>query len=666
MEEDSLFDKNIARFATQQPKIAYLLPYHNAEDLQPCYTVLKEPNLCKEPYTFHDPEGAAKEADAWFRKLPLEGKEVLFVVGTGLGYAYDAAKKWLRGDTKRHLFFLEDDLSVLYYLFSLPVGERILHDPQVTLRYSKDLLLDKELSDWLCWDCFSQSILVSALPFYQKHRVEFVSEVEQKLLFDHHRLDEAIEEYLDHGISYYRNFYSNVLLLHESYLADRLFGKFAGVPAIICGAGPSLEKDLPLLATLKDRAIIFAGGSAINALNASGLQPHFGVGVDPNLAQYARYMAQDIFEVPFFYRQRLNHQAFKLIHGPRLYLSGSGGYDTAGYFEECLGIESDDLDEGHNVVNLCTSIAHAMGCNPIIFVGMDLGYTGMKPYASGVDQHAAVQDDTIIRTDVHGKPFHTLWKWVIEADWLGEFAKNHSDTTFINATDAGLGFKNVVNRPLSQIELPSRQSIENAIHRVISEAALPSDAFERIRKAWNELSASLSRSIGLMETIIGELKVLWEQEKEDFEVKTGALSVAEVQLNEEEAFGYVLSVFNEVFVRLLNRDLRLLKASEQDEQTQYRKKLELEMQRYLFLLQTAKANQQIMADALSQHEYFPSEPGLPSRTEEDGLVEYRYPDGTIRTTLPYHEGHLHGEVRLYHPNGELKRVIRYHQGRRQE
>ena len=85
-------------------------------------------------------------------------------------------------------------------------------------------------------------------------------------------------EYLIQGRPYYSNFYKNLFELPKAKPASSLFSKFDKVPAIICGAGPSLEKNLPLLGTLKDRAIIFAGGTAMNALNAQGMLSTFWCG----------------------------------------------------------------------------------------------------------------------------------------------------------------------------------------------------------------------------------------------------------------------------------------------------------------------------------------------------------------------------------------------------
>ncbi len=83
----------------------------------------------------------------------------------------------------------------------------MLDDPQVTLRYSKDLVHDKELFDWLYWDFLLKPVAVVALPSYRRYRPELIVELEHKIPFDHHRVNEALEEYFDHGISYFRNFY---------------------------------------------------------------------------------------------------------------------------------------------------------------------------------------------------------------------------------------------------------------------------------------------------------------------------------------------------------------------------------------------------------------------------------------------------------------------------
>jgi hypothetical protein len=604
------FEHCIDQFALSQPKIAYVLPYHDASDVKRAKTRLGEENLRKRVdaswYSLHAPSGALQEAQALLATCDTSHAEVLYLIGAGLGYFYLAAKRWLHRNPKRHLVILEDDLSVLYHLFHTNIGTALLEDPQVSLRYSPDLLQDKALSDWLCWELLFQPIHVAALPAYRRKKSALVDALTQKITFDHHRFNDAIGEYMDHGTSYYRNFYPNVLQLSQSYLGDKLFGRFKGVPAIICGAGPSLANDLDQISHLTDRALIFAGGSAVNALNAHGLQPHFGVGVDPNSTQYQRYVLQNSFEVPFFYRQRIYHPAFRLLHGPRLYLSGSGGYDTAALFESALDIDPTDLDEGHNVVNLCTSIAHALGCDPIVYVGLDLAFTGMQLYAPGVVSGAPIDlsgstgtdGAAVQRTGVKGEPIYTLWKWITESEWIGTFAQEHPETRFFNATLDGLGIPGVDNRDLdtlSQQHMRKHYDLDGTIWTYLQQSQLPDDADTRVKEAWDQLEGSLARCIDLFETMLQELRAVWQ---EGTDVRTGVMAVTELQLEEEVAYTYVLAIFNEVFVRTLSREMRLLRSSSISVQEKRFKQIELETRRYAFLKETARVNLEQMHQAL--------------------------------------------------------------------
>ncbi len=88
----------------------------------------------------------------------------------------------------------------------------------------------------------------------------------------------------------------------------------------------------------------------MNALNTVGVLPHFGVGIDPNPAQYSRIIMNQAFETPFFYRNRMYYKALDLVHGERLFSTGSGGHDIGHWFEEKLGIAGRDLSEGYNVL----------------------------------------------------------------------------------------------------------------------------------------------------------------------------------------------------------------------------------------------------------------------------------------------------------------------------
>jgi hypothetical protein len=407
---------------------------------------------------------------------------------------------------------------------------------------------------------------VSALKLYANVQKELFAELQHKIHYDAAMNSDLVYEYTYYGAAYFRNFFPNMLALHKSYSGSQLFGKFTQIPAIICGAGPSLKKHLSLIRNIKNQALIFAGGSALNALNHGGVWPHFGVGVDPNDEQYLRFIANTCFEIPYFYRNRLNHQAFNTIRGPRLYLNGAGGYNLSEWFEEELDIPGEILDEGHNVVNLSLEIAHALGCNPIIFVGMDLSYTGMKAYAPGVISSPEKQvisqgtlgDEVFQKKNIYGKKVYTQWKWVAESEWVSTFAKNHPEKTLINATEGGLGFLGIPNIPLKEViskYLVVSYDLQSLVHGEIQNSAMSHITGEKVVHLVHELRESLERCLANLEILMEEenkkrIEMLKNKGKDGFKQSTEAI-LAETELLDEIGYRYLLDVFNTIYQHIL-------------------------------------------------------------------------------------------------------------------
>lgn len=406
------------------------------------------------------------------------------------------------------MVFIEDDVEVLRYFLDTELATTILNDKQVFIHYL-DWNDDLTFLESLISGFFLHPYTLSALAYYAGSKSQEFEQVKIKIsYFTNFRLATA-QEYLSYSKGFFANFYRNLLLLPGSYLGNSLFGKFKEVPAIICGAGPSLEKNIEVLKTLKDRALIFAGGTALNALNAHGLQPHFGLGIDPNIYQFSRLIANKAFEVPFFYRNRMNHEAFQTIHGDRLYITGAGGYTLADWFEKKVGIEGGPpLSEGHNVVNFSLSVAHALGCNPIILVGVDLAYSNNQSYSSGIVYHAihdpkydfrtkTSQEELLLKNDIDGKPVNTLWKWVNESFWFSNFATANPQATLYNSTEGGIGFAGIPNIPLAEVaekHLTRRFDFVTRLHGEIQNSRMPTPVTtQNLLESVQELYRSLER-----------------------------------------------------------------------------------------------------------------------------------------------------------------------------
>src|SRR5512133_2757850 len=70
--------------------------------------------------------------------------------------------------------------------------------------------------------------------------------------------------------------------------ANRFFGQFGGVPAIVVAAGPSLHASMDFIRKSRGRAVIVAVDTSYRILMSQGIEPHFCIVVDPQMIN-ARY-----------------------------------------------------------------------------------------------------------------------------------------------------------------------------------------------------------------------------------------------------------------------------------------------------------------------------------------------------------------------------------------
>lgn len=162
------------------------------------------------------------------------------------------------------------------------------------------------------------------------------------------------------------------------------FGKFINRPAVFAGAGPGLERALPILAALRDRFIIIAADAAMRRMIAGGVRPHITVACDrsPRVADYfSEYqpgdlvaalpfispLAMNIFRVadlaPFTELCNEEHETGKNFWLPvrKKYLGGDPDY-----FGRLAAIGT--------VAAAGIDLAAVMKCSPIALVGMDLSF----------------------------------------------------------------------------------------------------------------------------------------------------------------------------------------------------------------------------------------------------------------------------------------------------
>ncbi len=258
------------------------------------------------------------------------------------------------------------------------------------------------------------------------------------------------------------------LLMNVEHVVARpgigdLAGCLVGRPAIVVSAGPSLRRNIDLLARpgVRERFAIIAVQTVLKTLLAKGIRPHFVTALDHHEISrrfYEGLSAEDVAGVTLVAEAKAN---------PAILDSFPGEIRVCGddFLTELLGTElagrSARLPPGATVAHMAYYLGRHMGCDPVILIGQDLGFTDGQYYAAGAAIHEVwgcelnpfntvetmeweriARARSILRrtTDVHGRAIYTDEQM---ATYLAQFERDflldsERGLSIIDATEGGV------------------------------------------------------------------------------------------------------------------------------------------------------------------------------------------------------------------------------------
>lgn len=222
-----------------------------------------------------------------------------------------------------------------------------------------------------------------------------------------------------------RNIANNLPTYLSTPPLDILRDRFRGCPAILVAAGPSLSRNIDQLAALRDRAVIIAAQTTLRPLLARGIVPHFVTSLDFSDMSRQFFEGLDIPEEVvlvaepkaswhvidafcgrtgckkgFSYQRDETqpgaavphsiHPRAAVLHRRVILLDNVFAHRCVG---EALARRT-PMEPGATVMHLAFYLAQWLGCDPILFIGQDLAFTGHCYYAPGVAMHRAWWPET--------------------------------------------------------------------------------------------------------------------------------------------------------------------------------------------------------------------------------------------------------------------------------
>ncbi|MGL4452590.1 MAG: motility associated factor glycosyltransferase family protein [Sarcina sp.] len=261
------------------------------------------------------------------------------------------------------------------------------------------------------------------------------------------------------GQTWFESLVANLRYMKDSTPINDLKDKFKDIPAIIVSAGPSLSKNIKELKN-QSKGIVLSGGRTLNTLLNNDINIDYLGVVDPGMYSYE--LVKDNIEkvnVPLLYYNGSNVEVVSKHKNQKIFCTDNQ------FVKEVFDEDIHDITGGGSVAHFLTEFAVYTGCNPIIFMGQDLAYTGEKLHDKNAltgenDKNIAWNQATDMYVeDINGEKVRTS---VVLNDFrlhLERIIERNPDRNFINATEGGANIKGTKIRVLSEV-LNSLKNIE--------------------------------------------------------------------------------------------------------------------------------------------------------------------------------------------------------------
>lgn len=386
------------------------------------------------------------------RLLPdgLADASLLVVIGAGAGWIVDAAEQ--RGFGGRVLV-LEPSAASMKAALSRRSFASLIDAGRLRWLAGREYAGWLQLCGWIGATTDAPPIVVH--PVLARERASDVTRaagVVKRLLYNANANEAARQKF---AAPYLLNTLTNLQHLVQSRDVAELFGRYAGVPAFLLAAGPSLNRNLEELRPYRDRALVIAVDTALRPTLSAGIEPDLVVAVDPGEAN-ARHLA--VGAAPL--RTHLvaepsvwpgSFDAF----GGRVFTFRVDRHHPWPWLQE-QGIDRAQLLAWGSVLTTTLDLAVKLGCNPIVLFGADFAYTNGQPYCRGT-----VYEDVWAQAVGYGMALEDVWRsWMRQPlvtvcgidghdvsttahlqsfrDWVVDFCSRRPAVTFLNATGAGI------------------------------------------------------------------------------------------------------------------------------------------------------------------------------------------------------------------------------------
>lgn len=210
---------------------------------------------------------------------------------------------------------------------------------------------------------------------------------------------------------------------------------FKDKAVVIVGAGPSVDSQLDRLRKYRDKITVFATGHITRRLVNEGIIPDAVIITDPQPLMYKQIDGVNLKGIPMILLSTASSSVIDYYNGS-IYVAYQSGYELAEIKAKEIGATL--FETGGSVTTTALDIALRFGASKIIFVGVDLAYTGGYSHASGEGRKVGNIDGLRQVRSNTGGMVYTSKNLDIYKKWIERRIEGVMDTKFYNTGEGAV------------------------------------------------------------------------------------------------------------------------------------------------------------------------------------------------------------------------------------
>lgn len=346
----------------------------------------------------HHTETPDEKKRDWWKRRFAEDPDLVVFHGLGLGYSIPEILE--RADRDVHFLIVEADTTTFRFCLALRDCLPLFRHPNIRIVLPRTAEEAGAIThDWLTQTkAGSGRVRMLVDPPGMVPQPNFLHDWYDALAKKFPRMAETLAKGLRNEYPHPTNLATNWPLLQTRPGVGRLFGKMERCPAVVVGAGPSLDDDLSLIKEIEDRVLIVACDTALRPLLSHGVRVDFALAIDSSPRNHDHF--KGLPETPFL------PVLFGGVHSPLLeqyrdhaWIAATAPFPTVDLLEDLPGPSKYLRQKGTLVMNGSVGtgaldLAMRLGCSPIFLSGIDLAYSEGKDHARGTiyDEDAEFQN----------------------------------------------------------------------------------------------------------------------------------------------------------------------------------------------------------------------------------------------------------------------------------